>query len=484
MLRLSAEAKVGIFVFMGLLLLVYMSLRVGGMRLGREEGYLLSVRLDSAAGLDKDASVKIAGVEVGRVKDIILEGHKAKLILRVRPDVKVGKDFVAVLKTSGLLGERYLELLPGSPNAPYLANGEEITRVMTYTDMDKLINILSEVAVDIKSVTASMSQAFGSREGEEKLKNIVSNLEEITVSVNAVIQQNDEKFSSTMTNFEDFSSSLRDVSRSLNALIAENKDDLRAGVENLRRASVKLEEAMDTISKVAPEVKNTVSSIGSIAKKIDQGQGTIGKLINEPTTHDEINKTLTGINSYIERAERFRTFVSYRGEYLFDAKDVKNYFSLRIQPKADKYYLLEIVDDPRGYRKTDKKKIIVNGVLTTTKVTTTSESVKFSAQLAKRFDNLAVRGGIIESTGGAGVDYYFFKDMVKVTFEAFDFDKERGPHLKVGANLHINNYFFVTAGYDDFASKVGLESAYLGLGLQFEDEDLKYLFSNAPPVRF
>src|SRR3972149_12216068 len=119
-LTLSPEAKVGLFVLIGIILLVYMSLRVGGFRLGGGEGYPLTVEFGSAAGLDPDSSVRVAGVEVGRVKEIGLEDNRAHLVLLIRPDVRIGRDFTAILKTTGLLGDRYVELLPGAPGAPPL----------------------------------------------------------------------------------------------------------------------------------------------------------------------------------------------------------------------------------------------------------------------------------------------------------------------------------------------------------------------------
>ena len=67
-MKLSAEAKVGLFVLLGIILLVYMSLRLGGIQFGKVRGYLLHVEFASAAGVDKDASVRVAGVEVGKVK--------------------------------------------------------------------------------------------------------------------------------------------------------------------------------------------------------------------------------------------------------------------------------------------------------------------------------------------------------------------------------------------------------------------------------
>ena len=494
MAKLTPEAKVGIFVLIGIILLVYMSLRVGGIQFGRAEGYEVYIRFESAAGLDNDASVRVAGVEIGRVKGIVLQNNKAKVVLRINPDVKIGKDFTAVLKTKGLLGERYVELIPGSPNAPSLEAGGEITRVTTYTDLDKLISILSDAATDIKKVSESLSSALGGREGQATLKNIVTNIEEITERLNNVVKRNDEKFARIVNNFELFSKILKEqgpeitgglkaVADNLNQLIAENKEPLRDGIDNLRTATAKLGETMETINRLAknvePKIDDSVETIKSIVNKVDKGEGTLGKLVNDTTIHDSFNKTLTGINSYLGRVESFKTFVGYRGEYLFDASDTKSYLSLRFQPKADKYYLIEIVDDPRGRKNVETTETTLGGTTTTTKEVKTSDSLKFSVQVAKRFKDLTLRGGIIESTGGVGMDYYMFKDRLRFTFEAFDFDKKNNPHLKAGLTYNLNKYFFITGGYDDFVSKLKLASPYLGIGLHFEDEDIKYILSSA-----
>ncbi|HLC18410.1 MAG TPA: MlaD family protein [Thermodesulfobacteriota bacterium] len=509
-LSLSPEAKVGLFVLIGVLLLVYMSLRVGGIRLGRAEGYTLIVKFDSAAGLDPDASVRVAGVEVGRVKTIRLEDHKAQLELIINPDVEIGKDFVAALKTTGLLGERYVELMPGRPGAPALKEGEEITRTAKFVDVDTLLMSLSDVAEDLKKVTASLGNVLGGEEGETTLRNIVKNVEDLSFTVNRIVEQNDEKLGRILANLDEFSTLLRDdgpeisaglkeavknlntalleTSNNLNSLIEDNRENLKEGVENLKVASIKLQEAMDTVNEftkeIGPKLSGTVENVGSIAKKIDEGEGTLGKLVNDPEMHDNLNKTISGINNYIEKAESFRFFIGYRGEFLFDQREVKSYFSMRVQPKSDKYYLLEVIDDPRGNVSEETKDVTVGSTTTSTKTITTSEDIKFSVQIAKRFRAVTLRGGLIESTGGAGMDLFLFKDRLKIYFEAFDFDQEGNPHLKAGGTLHLNRFFYLTAGYDDFISRQGLESAFLGIGLQFEDNDIKYLFTSAPPISF
>ncbi|MEK7243272.1 MAG: MlaD family protein, partial [Thermodesulfobacteriota bacterium] len=120
MFSLSSEAKVGLFVLVGLIILGYMSVQIGKQTLGLKKGYTLEVFFDNAAGLDRDASVQIAGVEVGRVESIQLQAGKALVRLRITPGVKLEKDAIAAIKTHGILGEKYVELHPGTRGAAFL----------------------------------------------------------------------------------------------------------------------------------------------------------------------------------------------------------------------------------------------------------------------------------------------------------------------------------------------------------------------------
>ena len=136
----------------------------------------------------------------------------------------------------------------------------------------------------------------------------------------------------------------------------------------------------------------------------------------------------------MNKAEQFRTFLSYRGEYLFDKSDAKSYLDLRIQPNEDKFYILGIVSDPRGRRTT--RDYITNGVTTRTEEWD-RDGILFNLQIGKRYRDLVLRGGFLESTGGVGIDYFALNDKLKFSFEAFDFSKERRAHLKAGLEYQL-----------------------------------------------
>jgi len=109
---MSREARVGIFVLLGLIVLTFFTFKVSKWGLIAEKGYRLTVDFDSAAGLEPKSDVKMAGVPIGKVEDIQLIGNRARLVLRIREGIKIPIDSVGTIQTQGLLGERYDEIHP------------------------------------------------------------------------------------------------------------------------------------------------------------------------------------------------------------------------------------------------------------------------------------------------------------------------------------------------------------------------------------
>ena len=112
MKNIGTETKVGIFVVLGIIILTYFTVRVGRIAV-REAGYRVYTHVESAAGLDKNSPVRIAGVEVGKVESIVLDGTKAKVTLQLPLNVKIPAGSKVYVKSAGLLGEKYIEIVPG-----------------------------------------------------------------------------------------------------------------------------------------------------------------------------------------------------------------------------------------------------------------------------------------------------------------------------------------------------------------------------------
>jgi phospholipid/cholesterol/gamma-HCH transport system substrate-binding protein len=431
------------------------------------------------------------------VKEITLDGDKARVVLQIDPKVRIGDDAEAVIRSKGVLGDKYVEIVLGSPKASPIEPGGRISRTQSPANIDTLLKQLSSIGTDIKEVTKSMSGVLGGEKGEASLKIIMDNMRDLSLTLNETIQKNNENINRMLENLAVFSSDLKQMS-------GVNKEGIRETVANFREASAELRETLIALGEITEKVNRGEGTVGQliyedetinrlnetllalkeITEKINQGQGTIGRLVKEDETVDNLNQTLSGINKYLKQEERFRTYIDYHGEYLFDQEDVKSYLSLRIQPKEDKYYLVGIIDDPAGKESASQTTTTVNGVSTTVyKEKIDKDEIKFSAQIAKRYYDLGLRGGIFESTGGFGADYYFFDDRLVLSLEAFDFDPDKDPHMKFKLDFTPFQYLYLTAGFDDFLSDADNETLFLGAGLYFSDEDIKTLISDAPITR-
>ncbi len=474
----STEFKVGIFVFIACIILIFMSLKVGKFKMfGAGKTYDVFVYFTNAEGLDEGGAVQIAGVTVGRVKNVTLDGNKAKVTLELSEGISLKKDASAIIKTKGVLGEKFVELEPGTVDETIPKNGE-ILNVRRTMDLDKFIEHVDSVIADIKEVSSNLRKTMGGEEGERLLKGIFRNLYDLSNNLNNLVKKNDDSLSNTVKNLEKFSETLADrtpeiaaelkeISKNLKDIIGENRENLKDSLENLRSASEKMDE--------------TLISLKSVSEKIDKGQGTLGKLINEDSAHENLNKTLTGLNKMISKADSIRTFFEFKSEYLERIKDSRSQVNLKIYPKPDFFYIIGGVDTPYGkFSRETQTTTTPTGTTTMITEKEKEKSVQINAQIGKKFHNLEFRGGLFEGTGGVGLDYYGKNDKWKYSAELYNFDRKYSPNLKLSLQYNLFKYLFLTGGIDDIISDRHRRSFFLGGGIKFEDEDIKYLLSSAP----
>lgn len=134
----KTELLAGFFLLIGLLSFFYFSVFLGGIELSIKDSYKVTAKFDSVSGLKEGASVEIAGVRVGKVTGIILEGAQALVSLQINKEVPLEGDTIAAVRTKGLIGEKYIKLIPGGEPI-YLENNEEILDTESTMDIEELI---------------------------------------------------------------------------------------------------------------------------------------------------------------------------------------------------------------------------------------------------------------------------------------------------------------------------------------------------------
>jgi len=139
MKKFNLEFAVGLFMIIGILCLGYLSIKLGKMEILGDEGYEVEAVFSNSGGLKSGSSVVIAGVDVGRVQQIVLDDYQAKVVLNLPLNVKIQEDAIASIKTKGLIGEKYVEITPGGADE-LIEPGGQIRDTQSAVDFEELIS--------------------------------------------------------------------------------------------------------------------------------------------------------------------------------------------------------------------------------------------------------------------------------------------------------------------------------------------------------
>lgn len=143
------EILVGLFVLLGLAAVAYLTLKLGAGSLLGGDTYAIEARFTNAGGLNVGSTVVVAGVSVGRVESIHVDDKDYSAIadLRVMSGLKLPTDSMASIKTTGLIGDKYVLLAPGADET-YLKAGDRITMTESSVDLESLIGKMAFGSVE------------------------------------------------------------------------------------------------------------------------------------------------------------------------------------------------------------------------------------------------------------------------------------------------------------------------------------------------
>jgi phospholipid/cholesterol/gamma-HCH transport system substrate-binding protein len=141
MKKYSMETIVGIFLVIGLLCIGYMTVKLGKIRMFGGDYYMLYARFSSVSGLRVDSPVEMGGIEVGRVEQLTIDQDNqiSVVTVRIQKGIKVYEDAIASIKTSGLIGDKLVEIDPGG-GGDMLKPGATITETTSALDIEDLIS--------------------------------------------------------------------------------------------------------------------------------------------------------------------------------------------------------------------------------------------------------------------------------------------------------------------------------------------------------
>ena len=515
-------------------------LLIGSNIFSRNSNYRVYAVFDDATGLGVRSRVQIAGIPIGQVDLIELDQatSRAKVWIKVRSEFQLHKDASITKRSESILGDFLLDVHPGTPSQPLLKDGDEIVNVLRQPGMNEVFNSLNKIAGDISDITGNLRKVLGGDEGETNIRSLIEKLQRITSGIEKVIDSSGAKLDATLANFQRFSGDLsritggesgdiiaiikntreataeaRDILRTIGDVVGsqQQKSDLKDGVKSLKGNLDKLDHAL--------------ANVGEITDKINKGQGTLGHLLNDDKLAKNLDRASQQLTNILGTPDNLKIEISERSELLFGAPKggvsdptltnlgnvarataynpwTKNYFGLRIIPKPDKWFGVDLIDDPRGVTQrvttTNDCGALGCGPLLpgTLQQTTTQRQLKFSVYMAKRYGPISGRFGILENTGGFGIKAHLANDSLIVSADAFEFANplKDHPRIKIWADYKFLDHLLVTAGADDLVitpftdpnNRTRITSGrdyFIGAGVFFTDDDIKLLIA-ALPIKF
>jgi phospholipid/cholesterol/gamma-HCH transport system substrate-binding protein len=488
MRSLSNEFLVGLLTIVVAVLVAWGFARTDDVPDGADTaGYTLYYYLDSAEGLFRSTPVRLAGVPVGAVEKIELEGQRAKVTLQMVGEAKLPVDSVGELKGEGILGDKFIRVRLGTADT-YLKDGDTLQSATSGADMDEMTAKASAIADDVKEITGALREVLADPAMREQLKSTITNIDALTRELNAAAGENREELAVIAQN-------LREVSEILSQVV--------------QATGASVEQEMAAVRKATETLDRTAQNLESITGKVDRGEGTVGKLLNDESTIESINHTIDSVsdtvdevNGLVGSVSRIRTDVYYRGDYFFGsaptdaayggenpvAGGARNVVGVRIRPKEDYWYVVEVVGHPLGTITHEDHVLPDFGTAYREYVVT--PDYRFSFQFAKRWHDLVLRFGVKESSGGVGADLLFFRDRAQLSADVFDFtyaawpnmDASGIPNLQLTARAYPFKNVYLEGGMDNvvLGARYGYVTGFAGGGFTFDDQDLKYVLAALP----
>jgi len=274
-MRNSLETRIGIFVALIVLAAVFILDIIGGPE-KFTRGHRYYAQFHDVQDLKVGDRVKIAGVEVGRVDDVKLTNNMVLVVMKVRRNAGVKTDSTATIDFTGLMGQNFVSVSFGSPNAPLAENGAMIGSIER-PDLSALMARLDNVASGVENLTKSFTG--------DKIDNLLGPLMDF-------IKANREPLTDTIANIKSITEKISEGEGTVGKVIYDDTlyNSALSTVTNLEEAT--------------GQIGETVSAAHEILEEVQAGQGTLGKLVKDEALYNETSQSMTALREILQKINR------------------------------------------------------------------------------------------------------------------------------------------------------------------------------------
>jgi phospholipid/cholesterol/gamma-HCH transport system substrate-binding protein len=462
--------------------------------------FLTHAKFRDGSRLAPGSAVVIAGVRVGTIERLTIEGRFARVDMRLQDGLDLPVDSFATRKADSLFGDSYVEIIPyGRDGEPRLSSGEPIRHVVEgdSTDavlrgieaalpkIDNALDLVHDMAIRGRAwVTGPLADRLGGAADWLTQGHIERPLASADRAVSRVDEATTRAASALATGGPEVLRTLDRVDHAITGARTRMRD-VRTGLVSA------LQDTREGVDRIDPQVEDARELMAAIDEgRGDDWKGTLGRLVNRPDLADTIEDVTRSVRDAVPGVNRFKTWLGARLEADVFSRDIRFYATAEVRVRADKFYLVEFERGPLGGLPHDQLSDVVNAS-TYTREQEIPDRLRFTAQFGKQIGRFAFRGGIKDSTFGLGADALLQGGRLKLSADAFG-SFQATPRLKLTGALAVFRSLYVIAGVDDALNRPGYldvvsgnpgapttldkvrygRDYFAGTMLQFTDEDI------------
>jgi phospholipid/cholesterol/gamma-HCH transport system substrate-binding protein len=446
---------------------------------------MYEVVLDDATGLSTRSKIYLAGVAVGRVRDITLAENEAVLRVAFLKNIVIRENARLSRKSSSILGTSVLTLEPGGEPSPILLPGGRIESVKDSGDISAVMGTVQDLGGQISQLLRDFQ--------ENQLALLSVSLE----TFNSIARKVNDQSGAELERVSRILESLAVITGRVERILAQGEEtgigpaaDVYAALENIRKITDDIRRGQGNVGQALYDdqlysnILSTVHEIDVAAIKLQTALDSINSVAESAET------VIEDAGVIVERAVGLGIEVDTSGSYNVLAGAVQAGASIRLTPASDdRWYRIGVSSVPGGIASRTVTKTTAGGSSTVEDVTETRYSTfAIDAELARRFGYVTVRGGLFENTAGLGLDIQPVR-WVSASADVFNFSSGEAPNLRGTITFYPFfdpdsdkpwNWIYLKSGINNSLSDN--RDFFLGGGIRFADREIKGLIGLVPAL--
>ncbi len=260
MRKIGAEVAAGAAIFFAFVLFVFgfLFLKNTSLKAGR---YHVQVRFDDVSGLEKSDPVSVSGLRVGKVVSFKLDGLTVIVDAELEPEIKLPSDSRAQLKSLGMVGEKFIDIVPGA--SPSFLNDGDIINGYTSGDLEALTGSAEGLMRHAEELIIKLKAAFDNvfdPLAQENLKETMQHVRNLSVA----LDRNSDHLEKLLANSDELSQNMNDILTSRKAKIEESIDNLHGTTGEIGDLTAKIDSSLTTVRSLLAKIENQEGSVGKV----------------------------------------------------------------------------------------------------------------------------------------------------------------------------------------------------------------------------